>query len=477
VELRDYWLTIRKRWRLVVMCVLFATAGAALLTWQATPQYASSAQLFVSTASDDNNEAFTGGAFATQRVASYVDLVSTRSLADTVAARLDGEFEPSDLRASVAAEAVPETVNLVITAENPDPVAARDIAQAYADALILLIADIEEPADGTQAPIRASMVDFAAVNEDPVSPNAPRNLGLGIVLGLLLGIGLAVLRDLLDTSISTAEHVGAVTDAPILGTITNDTGAVRKLPSQALAEPTPWAEAFRVLRTNMQYVDVDHDHRTFVVSSSLPGEGKSTTSVNLAITLAMAGERVCVVECDLRRPTMAERLGLDDAVGTTSVLIGRADLDDALQPYGDTGLQVLVCGPRPPNPSELLQSNQMEVLMKELGDRFAVVLLDAPPLLPVTDAALLAARADGMLTIVRHGKTTRDHLAHALERVESVGAKCVGIVMNMAPAKGRDRGAYAYNYNYQYTETPVAQGKRWGRGGEDKTSGRRKRSY
>ena len=203
----------------------------------------------------------------------------------------------------------------------------------------------------------------------------------------------------------------------------------------------------------MQYVEVDSDHRVFVISSSLPSEGKSTTATNLAITLAMAGETVCIVECDLRRPTMANRLSLDDSVGTTSVLIGKIALDDALQPYGETGLQVLTSGPRPPNPSELLQSHQMEVLIKELRERFSVVLLDAPPLLPVTDAALLAARADGMLAVVRHGRTTRDQLAHALERVDSVGAKCVGVVMNMVPTKGRGRRGYGYSYGYDYTYT------------------------
>ncbi len=274
-----------------------------------------------------------------------------------------------------------------------------------------------------------------------------------MILGLLVGVGLAVLRDLLDTSVSGADDVAEVTGAPILGNINNDGSAVKKVPSVALTEATPWAEAFRVLRTNMQYVDVDHDHRVFVVSSSLPGEGKSTTAVNLAITLAMAGEPVCIVECDLRRPTMAGRLELDDAVGTTSVLIGKVQLEDALQRYGDTELYALTCGPRPPNPSELLQSNQMEVLIKELRDRFAVVILDAPPLLPVTDAALLAARADGMLAIVRHGKTTRDQLRHALERVESVGARCVGVVINMVPIKKGGRDGYG-SYGYQYTYAP-----------------------
>ncbi|MBC7639065.1 MAG: polysaccharide biosynthesis tyrosine autokinase [Rhodoferax sp.] len=452
MELSDYWRTIRRRWKLIVACVLLAIGAAGLLTWQTTPLYASSTQLFVSTASSDTSEASTGGQFATQRVASYVDLVGTRMLSETVATNLGGEFEAGDLRAAVTAEAVPDTVNLVITVENPDPVAARDIAQAYAAALSALVADIETPDGKTEAPIKASIVDNAAITRDPVSPNKTRNLGLGLVLGLLVGVGAAVLRDLLDTTMRTAEDVAGVTSAPILGHINNDSAAVRKSQAEALAEATPWAEAFRVLRTNMQYVEVDQEHRVFVVSSSLPAEGKSTATVNLAVTLAMAGESVCLVECDLRRPTMASRLSLDDAVGTTSVLIGKITLDDALQNYGDTSLKVLACGQRPPNPSELLQSRAMAELIADLRERFDIVLIDSPPLLPVTDAALLSAQADGMLVVVRHGKTTRDQLTHSLERVEAVGAKCVGVVVNLVPSKKSGRGyGYGYGYGYQYT--------------------------
>jgi capsular exopolysaccharide synthesis family protein len=453
VELKDYWLTIRRRWKLIVACVLLATAGAGFLTWQTTPLYASSAQLFVQTTPSDTNEAYTGGLFAAQRVTSYVDLVGTRKLSEQVSNDLGGELDPGDLREAVSAEAVPETVNLVITAQDPDPVVARDIAQAYAEALSALVADIETPAGKTQAPIRASIVDNAEITDSPVSPNKLRNYGLGVLLGLLIGIGAAVLRELLDTSVGTPEDVAEVTPAPILGHINSDPAAVKKDSALALAEATPWAESFRVLRTNMQYVDVDHDHRVFVISSSLPGEGKSTTAANLAVTLAMAGERVALVECDLRRPTMGQRLGLDDAVGTTSVLIGKVSLADALQTYEGTGLAVLTSGPRPPNPSELLQSHAMEMLIKELRDQFDVVLLDAPPLLPVTDAALLAAQADGLLAVVRHGKTTRDQLRHALERVESVGAKCVGVVINLAPSRKSSRG-YGYGYTYSYDYAP-----------------------
>ena len=457
MELKDYWLTIRRRWRLVVLAVVASTFAAGLLTLQATPLYASSARLFVATPSSDTGEAATGGQFATTRVLSYVDNVNkSRALAATVADNLGGEIDPDMLLGQVSASAVPQTVNILITVQNPDKVEARNIAQAYAEALKDQVASFEAPEDGGGSPIRIEVSSDAVINNNPVSPNVTRNLGLGVVLGLLLGIGIAVLRELLDTTISSTEDVNGVTPVPILGHINNDPAAVKKEQVTALSEATPWAEAFRVLRTNMQYVEVDQDRRVFVVSSALPGEGKSTTSASLAITLAMAGESVALVECDLRRPTMAKRFGLDDAVGTTSVLIGKIELDDAMQVQRESGVSVLTCGPRPPNPSELLQSHAMELLVKDLRSRFDVVILDAPPLLPVTDAALLAARADGLLTIVRHGKTTRDQLQHALERVDSVGGKCLGVVINLVPTKrGGDRGyGYGYGYGYSYGYAP-----------------------
>ncbi|WP_343907989.1 polysaccharide biosynthesis tyrosine autokinase [Nocardioides aquiterrae] len=449
MELKDYWLAVRHRWRVVVASVAVAVAVAAALTWQATPQYASTASIFVSTSPSDAADAYTGNLFATQRVSSYAELVGKRKLAERVADNLGGGIDPAELQSQVSTSVNPDTVILEITATDPDPVQAREIAQAYAQALSDEVAVLETPQGKNDALVQASIVDNAQVTDTPVSPRPVRNLGLALVLGLLVGLGLAVLRELLDTTLKSTEDVAAVTPAPILGRINADSTAVRRPPAEVLASATPWSESFRVLRTNMQYVEVDHDQKVFVVTSALPAEGKSTTAVNLAVTLAQANQRVALIECDLRRPLIAERLGLDAGVGTTSVLIGKVHLRDALQKYADTDLWVLASGPIPPNPSELLQSNAMEKLIGELRDDFDIVILDAPPLLPVTDAALLAARADGALIVIRHGKTTKDQLTHAIERVEAVDAKVVGVVVNLAPARKAGR-SYGYGYGYGY---------------------------
>jgi capsular exopolysaccharide synthesis family protein len=451
VELKDYWHTIRHRWMAVALCVLVAVGAAAFATMQATPQYSSTAQLFVSTSQEDTADAYQGGLFASQRVASYVDVVTSEDLAVRVSSSLDEDIDPAELVDKVQAQVRPETVILQITATDPDPEVAQEIAQAYAEEMITTVRDLETPAGADKAPIKASLIDHARVASSPVSPQPLRNLALALVLGLLLGIGVAVLREILDNSVTSAEDVTQVTAAPIVGHIATDPAAVGEDPAVALDSVTPWAEAFRMLRTNMQYVQVDSDTKTFVVTSSLPGEGKTTTAINLAVTLAMARQqRIALVECDLRRPLVASRLGLVGQIGTTTVLVGKVSLDMALQEYRGTGLHVLTSGAIPPNPSELLQSHAMEAMLAELRERFDVVILDAPPLLPVTDAALLAAQADGALVVTQHSKTTRDQLAHALERLDAVEARTLGVVINQAPAKKGSSYGYGYGYAYGY---------------------------
>ncbi|WP_310529129.1 polysaccharide biosynthesis tyrosine autokinase [Nocardioides sp.] len=458
MELRDYWRTVRSRWRVVVVCLVTALLGAALLTWQSTPQYSSSTRLFVSTSESDSSSAYTGNLFASQRVTSYADLVTSRQLAERVSAALTESTDPDELRDQVKATVVPETVILEISASDPDAAMARDIAQAYAEELTQLVEDLETPKGGRNALIKATIVDDAQETTDPVSPQPLRNLALAGILGLLLGLGLAVARELLDTTVTASEDIAAVTAAPILGNIFSDDSA-RLAPMEVLQKATPWAEAFRVLRTNMQYVEVDEDQKVIVITSSLPEEGKSTVAVNLAVTLSLANERVALIECDLRRPLIAGRLGLDGAVGTTSVLIGKISLEEALQSYGDSGLRVLACGPIPPNPSELLQSHAMQRLLADLRSEFDVVILDAPPLLPVTDAALLATQADGAVVVTRHGTTTRDQLTHAIERLDSVDAKVLGVIMNMAPHR-KVGSSYGYGYGYGYGHEEVGSTKR-----------------
>jgi receptor protein-tyrosine kinase len=469
VELRDYWHVVQRRWRVIVATLLVCLGAAAVFTMTATPQYSSSARLFVSTSERDTSSAYQGGLFATQRVTSYADLVQSRELAESVADRLDASDEEAGvLRGQVEATVSPETVLLSITATDPSPERAQQIAQAYAYELQTLIEQLETPPGGNKkSPIKATIVDSATVNATPVSPQPLRNYGLAAVLGLLLGLGIAVLRELLDNTVKTPDHAVAATDASVLGTIQFDPDAPKTPLVTSLDSHAPRVEAFRVLRTNMQFVDIDSGGagRVYVVSSSLPSEGKTTTAVNLALTLAQAGQRVALVEADLRRPRVSVALGMDNAVGLTTVLVGRLSLAEALQEHDETGLAVLGSGSTPPNPAELLQSHAMSEVLYDLRQKFEIVIIDAPPLLPVTDAALLGSQSDGVLLVVRHGKTTLDQLGAAAERLAAVGARTVGVVINMVPNRRLQGYGYGYGYGYapdQVIETKQVRGRRGG---------------
>jgi capsular exopolysaccharide synthesis family protein len=446
MDLQQYLRIVRRRWVLILVCLLLSVAAASIVTLRMTPLYDSTARLFVSTPQAEGSDAYQGGLFSEQRVQSYADLIIGERIAQRVIDRLDLEVEPSELTEQMSSSVAPETVIFEITVVDPNPRRAQQIAATAADEFTALVTELEEVPGQRRSPIKATVVDEPDIAATPVSPQPLRNVALAAALGLLLGIGIAVLREMLDTTIKTPEDLSELTTTSMLGTIRYDSGAARRPLVTELDTHAPRLEAFRVLRTNLQFVDVDRTAKTFVVTSSLPEEGKTTTATNLAITLAQAGQRVVLVEGDLRRPKLSDYLRLEPAVGVTTVLIGRLEIDQAIQVWGDNGLSVLTGGAIPPNPAELLQSQSMAELLADLRRRFDVIIVDAPPLLPVTDAALLTAQADGALLVVRHGKTTRDQVQQSTERVAAVGGRLLGSVLNMAPDKGPD--AYSYGYGY-----------------------------
>jgi receptor protein-tyrosine kinase len=210
------------------------------------------------------------------------------------------------------------------------------------------------------------------------------------------------------------------------------------------------AEDYRQLRNNLRFIDVDDPPKVIMVSSALPAEGKTTLTINLALALADGGERVIVVEADLRRPKVTEYLGLVGGVGLTNVLAGTADIDEVVQVYGSHGMSVLAAGPQPPNPGELLASSHMRALLEKLRGEFDFVLVDAPPLLPVADASGLVPHVDGALLTVRYGTPRTDQLRQATATTQRAGGRVLGVVMNIVPPKSGVAAAYGYGYGYGY---------------------------
>jgi capsular exopolysaccharide synthesis family protein len=341
------------------------------------------------------------------------------------------------------------------TSTNPPSVCAqREGLQQDRDALIAQQVPFKQKLDQVQIDTKVGnsgvqIVTPASVPGNPVRPTPVRNGLLALGMGLLFGVSVALLLEYLDDSISDKEDLERSTPGvPVLGVIPlvgswKDRDQPRVT---AISEPSsPSAEAYRTLRTSIRFLGVDHPLRTLQITSPSPGEGKTTTTANLAVALARAGERVVMVSCDLRRPRLHSFFGLSNQVGFTSVLLGEAPLSGALQPVTDDGrLWLLSAGPLPPNPSELLSSARAGEVLTGLEAYADTVLIDCPPVLPVTDAAVLSAKADATLLVVSARLSTRKQVARAVELLERVSAPLVGTVLNNAPAERAD--GYVYRY-------------------------------
>jgi polysaccharide biosynthesis transport protein len=262
-----------------------------------------------------------------------------------------------------------------------------------------------------------------------------------------------VLRETLDTSVSEREDASDSAQAPVLVALAEDE-KVRRRPLISEDPHSPRAEAFRQLRTNIRFLSVDDRLRSLVVTSPSPDEGKTTVAANLAIALAQSGEQVILVDADLRRPRVAEVLGIKSSAGLTNVLLGLAHVDSALAPWQEgLPLRVLTSGEIPPNPSEILGSHRMESLLQELLQRANIVIFDSPSLLPVTDAAILSNITDGALLVVRSGKTKREALASGAEAVRAAGSQVLGVVLNRTSHR---QASATYRYGFNPAETAPA---------------------
>ena len=453
MELRDYLRILRKGWILIVALSLFGAAAAAGYSALQTPVFSSSAKVFVSTQSMGTTaELVQGSSFTVQRVKTYSDLAVTPIVLGPVIRSLGINVTEATLAKSITASAPLDTSIIEITVTNIDAALASDIANSAANSLATVVQSIEvSAAAAAQSPVKLTLIQRATIAEKPVSPNIPLNILLGLLIGLAIGIGIAVLRDTMDTRIRGAKDIEALTDLPLLGGIAFDPKAKLRPLIVHVDPQSPRAEAFRALRTNLQFLDADRDKRGFVITSTVPSEGKSTTAANLAIALADTGKNVLIVEADLRNPKVTQYLDIEGAVGLTDVLIGRAELQDVIQKWGKNKLYVLPAGQIPPNPSELLGSVAMNNIITKLEEAFDVVLYDCPPLLPVTDASILAKRVGGVILIVAAGRAQKSHLASVISGLDNVGAHISGLVLTMIPTKGPNAygyGQYGYGYGY-----------------------------
>lgn len=446
---------IAGRWYLVlVSCLLGAALAFAGSFFLVTPTYASEVMFYVNNSAlsvGDASFSLSSGDLSTSRklVDSYIVILNTRqTLMDVIDYTGVGHTVP-ELKDMLSAEAVNGTEIFQVTVKGPDPVEAERIADAIAYILPKRISGIIEGAS-------VKVADPAVLPTQAVSPDYPRNTILGAVLGFLLAVTVLALRTQLDVTIRSEEDIAQAVDIPVLAAVP-DMNPGKRSAGDAAGNPVllgpgiPFAasEAYRLLRTKLRYCFAnDSGCRIIGISSALSGEGKSLTAVNLADALSRLGSRVLLMDCDLRRPSLAQKLFLPQEPGLSACLSGQCGPEALIRSWNPrkegVRFDVIPAGPNPPNPVELLSSARMHRLLEHLAPDYDYILLDLPPAGVVSDALVVAKETEGILLVVRRDCCTRPALADTARQFAFVGSRILGIAYNGAAAEDTAYGQGAY---------------------------------
>ena len=452
MELIAYWRLLIQNRILVGLCTLLGFIASVIITATTTPLYQSNAQLFVSTpaAALDISTLATGGSFSQQRVKSYAQIINSPMTLKPVIEKLELLLTPEELAKQITSSAPLDTVLIDITVTDPDPALAADIANAVTDQFGKTVAALELRGMGSDSIVKVSTVQNAIAATSPTSPKRSINYALGFLLGFGLGIGIASLRRLLDNSVKNEDDL---TGTPLLAAVGFDNLADEKPLITQIGRYAARTEAFRTIRTNLQYLRPDSPPKVIVVTSALPNEGKTTSAMNLALSLSQAGSKVLLMEADLRRPKIsiymefaAKATGLTEILSATKSISPQL-LKKNIHRYEDSKLDVLPSGVVPPNPAELLASHRFDKLIAVLRKKYQYVIIDCPPLLPVTDAAIVSARVDGSILVVHAGVTKKPQFTGARDAMVTVGSSILGVILNMIPESSLE---YEYGYRYGY---------------------------
>jgi capsular exopolysaccharide synthesis family protein len=468
MEFKDYVRIVLAHWVGVLVLALAGVAGAAVYNLSQPKVYQATATGYVTAGSSDNtSDATLADQLAKAKVTSYVAVATSTRVADRVIQNEGLQTSPAVLIGDISVDQPAGTVLLNINARAANPTDAQTLADAWVTALATEVQTLDPSSSGSQD--RSSGSSDGKLRIDTLSQAAPGSLVLprtqlnllaGLVLGLILGFVYALIRHQFDRRLRSTDEVEKQFGIPVIGMIPqsshvrHDGGRELALAvsGSASASSASTAEGFRKLRTNLAYMDVDHPPRVIVVTSPKQSDGKSTVAANLAAAIAIGGQPVTLIDGDLRRPTVADSLAMVDGAGLTDVLVGRVQPAEVIQDHPDVpGLRVLASGAIPPNPSELLGSNAMRLLITELAED-AMVIIDAPPLLPVTDAAVLTRSADGAIIVISHGGTLDTELGASLGHISAVHGRTLGIVFNRM-RRSATSGFYGGDY-YRYEYKP-----------------------
>jgi len=445
-DLRSHLVALRRFWRTLVLCVLLGALVGIAVVLLTPPTYRTTMTFFVATSAQGTNTPLQADEFAQRRINSYVGVINSERLATTVIQDTGLPLTPDQVSSMVLATVEADTVLLNVRVTDVSAERSLIVGRSIAKNLDALIGQLDNRGVDRNA-VQLRVLSGPTLNPSPISPRRKLDLGIGLLLGLAVGVAQALVRHQLDRSIRTSDELARLTKLPTVGVLPLDPAAKNDPVLTPRAAKQRRAEAVRQLRTNLRFVDAASPVRVLVVTSSVESEGKSSTATNLAQSFAEAGRSVLLIDADLREPRVHRYLELERAAGLTSVLIGEAELSQVVQEWGPDGLNVLTSGQLPPNPSELLGSAAMERLVHQARSAYDLVILDTPPLLPVTDAAVTSVLADGVVLLVQHGRTHRDQVARSVEALRSVDARILGTVLSMVPVPRREKQSAYYGSN------------------------------
>lgn len=448
---------LRAYWKAIV--ALTVAGGLVGLAWSATQPrvYTADASGYVAAVASDGSTgaALAGDQLALSKVKSFIDMGYWRSVAEMARQDLGITDSPEALVQRVRVSNPVDTVNVRVDATGSTPESARDLAEAWIRGMTAQVDQLETGGSG-QGAVRLVAGDSARLPTSPSSPNVRLDVSIGTVVGAILGIVFALVRRSFDRRVRTASDITDAVDASVVGILPVDKELASGRAVFSFDDikdgrgSFAHKEAMRELRTNLQYVDVDRPARVMVVTSPLPGDGKSTTAANLAVSIAATGQAVILIDGDLRRPVLGGMFGFSNDVGLSDVLAGRAQIEQVAHQVDEHGrLFVVAAGRTPPNPSEMVGSQRMQALSRKLAEDL-VVIVDSPPTLAVADAAVIASWADGAVLVVTAGRTTDDMLTRATENIAKTRGHILGVVLNRAPLRGADSSYYGGRYGGYY---------------------------
>jgi succinoglycan biosynthesis transport protein ExoP len=441
VQLTDYIKILRRRWWLIALSVSLCVLAAVAVSARQASRYTSTTRLLVTSQGGDPQAVQFSSQIASARAASYAQLIQTPPGVAVVRDLAKVTTETVSVEAAAGG-----TPFITISVEAGSPEAAQALAAAYPKAVPVIVSRLEQTS--TSDVPKLTTIEVASYPKSPTSPRPVQDGEVAAIIGLILGLALALLRETLDGRVRDSGEVEKLSAATMLGLV----------PRQQPGEPLPArrqprsarAEAYRQVRANLEFSGADGMPRSLVITSPGPGEGKSTLAANLAVVAAQSGRNVAIVDADLRKPSLARYFNLTPGPGLSEVLAGQVHVDSALVALQEERISVLQSGRQPTLPGELVGSTSMVALLEELEQRFDLVIIDTPPVLPVSDALLIGVNVDGVVLVARMVETSRAALKKAVAALRTVDVSLLGVVGNAAVRREERSYGAGYGYGYGY---------------------------